>query len=287
MWIKYLINLFPMTLFRKSLATIVFGLLPFIVIGQDATVKTQSGNTDEIITAISLSEQLNEIADEFHSQFEQNPLGLDPSQNKRMMDLFRKAFDKKTLLNNVRETFQKKYNASYADSVVKWINSDSSQKVLHTKKDYFTLQGIRKRVVNKYELEQTPPSQTRKNLIDSLAKKTLAAKSKINANVVMFRSVVKAFSQLSDQRSFSDAQIENFVNNYRMQMSTQMDEEIANELLVMYHNLNNNVLRNYISFYNSEPGQWLTKTTKESIQSAFDSAANHFLESVDKIKSVK
>ncbi|HKK45868.1 MAG TPA: hypothetical protein VJ964_10120 [Balneolaceae bacterium] len=266
--------------------TLIF--LPFSVIGQNTESKAPSDNdADQIINAISLGEQLDETAQEFHSQFEQNPLGLDPSQNTQMMDLFKKAFDKKLLLSDVKDSFEDNFKTEYSDSVLNWINRESSQKVLDTRKTYYTLQGIRQRVVNKYELEQHPPSDDRKDLMDSLAHSTQAAKSEVEANVTMFRAVVKAFSRLSDQRTFSDAQIEGFVGNYRNQISSQMDQEISNQLLVMYHGLDDDVLRKYIAFYNTEAGQWLTDSTTKSMQTAFDAAADRFLNSVDKMDSGK
>lgn len=276
-----------MTFSGKSFAIIILGLLPFCAFGQESNTSNHSEDAGKIINAISLGEQVNETAQEFHSQFEQNPLGLEPAQNKRMMDLFKQVFSQEHLLNDIRHTFEKNYNAEYADSVLNWAQSDSIQKVLDTKKSYYSLQGVRERVVNKYELEQHPPSKERKALIDSLASITAISQSEVEASATMFRAIVKAFSQLSDQRTFNDAQIESFVNNYRNQISSQMDQEINTQFMVMYHGLDSDLLRQYISFYTSRSGQWLKNTTSKSMQSAVEAASDRFLNSIGNIKSDK
>jgi len=268
-----------------SHAIMILSLMPLTLMAQNTATTNHSAKINKIISATSIGLQMNGTTKEFHDQFSQNPLGLNPSTNDQMMNIFKHNFDQKTLVDDAFQTFQDNYNAQYADSVINWIHSKASQQVLHTKQDYYTLQGIRKRVVNKYELEQNPPSQERTNIIDSLAHRTSAAEAEINANVKMFRAVVKAFSRLSDQRTFSDAQIEGFVNNYRSQMNSQMDQEIQKQLLVMYHSIDNQTLKTYSSFYTTEPGKWLNKTTLNSMQEAFDAATDRFLKSVEKINA--
>lgn len=267
-----------------SLTIAILSTLPLIGVAQNTATNNQSETIEKIISAASIGSQMNEKAQDFHDQFLQNPLGLDPSKNDSMMMLFKRHFDQKSLLEDASKTFQDNYNMQYADSVMRWLKSPAGQKVLRTKQDYYSLQGIRKRVVNKYELEQKPPSRERKNIIDSLAQRTSAAEAEVNAEVRMFRAVVKAFSQLSDQRTFSDVQIEGFVNNYRNQIASQMDQEIQKKMLVMYHSIDNNTLKQYSSFYTTESGEWLNKTTLKSMQDAFDAAADRFLKSIKKLK---
>ncbi|MGD8748688.1 MAG: hypothetical protein PVI44_09485 [Balneolaceae bacterium] len=277
-----------MTLISRSITFIFFVLLPFISIGQENTIaKNQSDKIYRIIDETSLGRQLDEWTRDFHSQFSQNPFGLDPNQNKHLMELFLQAFEMDKMLKQVHNSFNQRYNSDHADSVLMWADSNPSREVLETRKEYYTLQGIRNRVVNKYELEQDPPSEERTNLIDSLAHYTAAAKSEVDANAIMFRAMVIAFSKLNNQQSFSDAQVDNFVSNYRDQMASQMNKEVLKKLLVMYHNLDNSVLQKFMVFYKSDAGSWLNTTATESIQSALKAAADRFLNSVDKMKTSK
>jgi hypothetical protein len=106
----------------------------------------------------------------------------------------------------------------------------------------------------------------------------------IESQTILFRSIVSAFSILSKQRTFSEAQIDGIVNNYRLEIENQMENELMQQYLVMYHDLNNETLKKYASFFESDAGSWLDSTSSEALKTAYQNATDRFVESVENME---
>lgn len=265
---------------RTAIVITLFALLPFIAIAQESPTQNDPEIIHKIIEETSVSDELNQPIDELQNQFSQNPFGLPTETNEQMMELYSEVFQPESIMKSIRSTFNEQFNAEYADSVANWLNKPNTQDVHEFKKEFYTLQGIRKRVVSKYELEQNPPGKDRVQLIQSLAQKRAVAETEIEARAVIFRALVTAFGELSDQQSFNSTQIQGIVGNFRNQMRSQIDEQVTNNLMTKYHGLDNDMLQQYISFYETESGQWLTTTASQSKQNALEAAADQFLKSI-------
>ncbi|TYP94737.1 hypothetical protein LX73_0025 [Fodinibius salinus] len=269
------------TLSRILLFLICFAVLPFTTVGQQSEDSDQT--ISDILNNIPLQDIAYEVPDKLHQQFQQNPFGLPAAKNKRMMNLFEQAYQKQALYRDAKKAFQKNYNATYADSVIRWMNMEKSEQVLSKRKEFYTLEGQRKQVVNKYELEQTPPAESRKKLIRKLAENTSAANFKIESNIIIFRSLVSAFNTLNQQRTLGSSQIEGIVGNFRNRVKQQIDQQIQNQLLVMYHGIDGNTLASYAKFYQTPSGKWLKDAITKSIHHAYKQAEERFLSSVESI----
>lgn len=250
---------------------ICLALLPFGSFAQD--IKT-------IMEETSFKERLNEIPQEMYDQFAYNPFNLPTAENKWMIELFKDAFVIDTLMKDAQETFRRNFNSAYADSTIRWFNKKSIQNLLEAEKESYTLQGIRKRVVSKYELEQQPPTDTRKSLIQTLIKYLNTADTELEASSIIFRSFVSAYDELDEQQSFTEAQVDEIVNNFKAQVQSQLNQEIVQRMLVTYHELDDKTLQEYIRFHETDAGNWLSNIQSASFKSAYEAAADRFLNSV-------
>lgn len=265
---------------RLLFFALIFAVIPLVTAAQESGDYTKAEVIDRIFEEIPFEGSLNERPNDLHQEFSQNPLGLPASQNEKMMEVFLQSFTADTLVHHARNAFQRNYNAEHAAAVMDWFPDEDIQTVLDAEREFYTIQGIRKRVVNRYELEQNPPSDARINLINSLAESMGASEAEIEAQLVLFRAIVSAFGELSAQQSFTESQIDGFVQNYRSQIQMQVNQEVSNQLMLTYHGLDNEALQQYQSFYESEAGNWLRETISESIQSAYRTASDSFLESI-------
>lgn len=268
---------------RHFFLTLCLFLLPFITSAQEPDLDSKTEIINYIFEKIPLEEKINEHPRELHKQFSQNPFGLSPSKNNQMMDLFLQAFTADSLVYHAQEVFRDNFDEEKAQSVTKRLNDESIQGVLEAEQEFYSLQGMRKRVVNRYELEQNTPSDERTKLINSLVASMSAAEAEAESQVILFRAIVTAFGKLSDQRTLSDSQIDNFVNNFRNRMQGQVGQELTQQYLLRYHGLDNEVLEQYQSFYESEAGNWLNKNISQGIQTAYQKASDQFLESVQNL----
>lgn len=265
--IRYLFTVFLLT------------VLPFISLAQESSESTQEEHLDKIFEYIPFEGKLNDSPQDLNEQFSQNPFGLSEEDNQQMMDLFLEAFTSDTLVNQAKEIFREKYNAEHAQSTVQKLENGSLEAIYKAEKEFYSLQGIRKRVVNRYEMEQDPASEDRTELMEALVEKMSASDAEIEAQITLFRAIVEAFGALGDQ-SMGQSQIDGFVNNYRGQIEGQVEQEIGNQFLLRYHELDEETLQNYDSFLESEAGSWLSETSSEAVQSAYQQASDQFLESI-------
>lgn len=266
--------------FRSALSAILIIIIPLLATAQGSSVDAKAKLIDHILSEIPLTAELNDAPRDIEAQFSQNPLGLPADKNNRMIDLFAQGFIIDSLETDIEETFSSQFNGDHARSVNSWLDAESTQKVHAAEGTSASLQGARRRVVRMYELEQDPPTEERQNIILSLIEATSAVESAIESQTILFRSIVSAFSILSDQRTFSESQIDGIVDNYRLQIQAEMENEIKNEYLITYYDLDNKVLKEYASFYETEAGNWLNATTTQGIRTAYQNAADRFIESV-------
>ena len=266
---------------RTSLISVLlFAILPFISVAQDSPPQSQVETIDKIIAATSVEEELHSPIEELQTQFSQNPFGLPSDQNEQMMEVYTETFKPDETIKTIRGTFSERYNEEHAKAVLKWLEKETTQQVLEYEKEFYTLQGIRKRIVSKYELEQNPPNQDRQQLLQSLAKTLSAPETEIEARVTIFRAMVNAFSTLSNQQTFGSRQVDTFANNFRNQIRPQIDQQVVNQFLVKYHGLDAAALKEYSSFFSTEAGKWLANTTSQSIDAALKESSDRFLSDI-------
>lgn len=271
------------TLSRRLVFALCLFLVPSFVIAQKTSADSDQQVTRQLFDKVSFGEMLEQIPQEMHTQFSQNPFGLNPSQNNKMMDQFSRAFKLQPLLADAREAFQKNYNPTYGEDAAEWMNSPNGKKILKAEEEFYTLQGIRKRIVNKYELEKDPPAEERIQMIQDLAQSRSAAESEVESKAIIFRGLITAFGKLNPQQTFNDAQIDGFVSNFRNQIQSQIDQSKTQEFMLMFHGLNNKVLRQYLEFCQSKPGAWLYTSSSKSMHAAYQSATDRFLKSIQQL----
>lgn len=273
-----------MKLLHRTILSVCIFMIPILSAAQPQTDKADTSVIDSLLKEIPFESRLQQAPKDIEMQFAQNPLGLPAEKNERMIELFADGFVIDSLMHDVKRVFHDRYNDQYADRLASWLNSSSTQKVHEAEENSNTLQGARRSVVRMYELEQDPPSKEREKVISSLMDATSSVENAIESQTILFRSIVSAFSILSDQRTFSETQIEGIVSNYRMEIENQIENDLKQQFLVMYYNLENETLRAYTSFYESDAGSWLDSTTTEAVTTAYRNATDRFVKSVEQMQ---
>lgn len=263
-----------------SLLCFSFLILPAILAAQSSADISETEAINRIFDEIPVEERLKETPQNLYALLSQNPFGLQHSQNEQLLEQYENHFLSDAPLNHAREAFSNSYDTESIDAVLNWFQTEESQTVLGAQKEFYTLQGVRKRVVNQYELEKNPPADSRIQLINELSQAMSAVETEVESQVIIFRAAVSAFGELNNQQSLTPAQIEGAVNNFRYQIQSQVDREITNQLLTQYHGLEDEKLQKQVAFYKTDPGKWLSRTMSESIHSAYRTAADNFLDSV-------
>lgn len=268
-------------LFSRSftaLVLIIFAAIP--ALAQSVSDESQV-LANQLAEHLALSHKISEVPENIRVQFEQNPLQLPAEKNKRMLRHFDKAYDSNLLLNDFKSTLAEKMAGPYQPEISEWLNSKSTQAITDKRQDYYTLQGKRKRIITMYELDQNPPSSERTDLIASLTDTTSVTESTVESSVIILRSILQAVSRLSERQTFTNPQIDGIANNFRSQINEQVSQELTNQSTVLFHSMKTDTLTEYISFWGTEPGQWLDEAISESIQAAYKAGADRFLKALE------
>lgn len=273
-----------MKLPHRTVLSVLLFFIPLLSTAQQPTDASNAALIDSLLMEIPFESRLEAAPKDIEMQFAQNPLGLPAQKNERMIELFAEGFVIDSLMQDVEKIFNSRYTGEHAGALKSWLNSASAQKVHEAEEASHTLQGARQRIVRMYELEQEPPSQKREEIISSLLKASSLVEMAIESQTILFRSIVSAFSILSEQRTFSEAQIDGIVNNYRLEIENQMESELMQQYLVMYYDLNNETLKKYASFFESDAGSWLDSTSSEAMKTAYQNATDRFVESVENME---
>lgn len=236
---------------------------------------------DQLVRQLALREQLKEAPDNIRMQFEQNPLNLSAQKNERMLELFSKAYKSKRLLEDFKSALQQELTDERAVVLSQKLDTPAVQAVTDAQQEFYTLQGKRKRIVTKYEMEQQAPSPERRAAISALVDTTSAAAGSVESSIVILRSVIKALGRLSEQHRFTDRQIDTVAENFRTQMEAGAFQQTRERLMVTYYNVDIEALDQYVAFMQSDTGQWLDKVLSLSIQSAYETASERFLQAVE------
>lgn len=267
------------SVFRYLFILLIALYLPHAAEAQTITT-ADSSPVDMLVEKMSVNQQLSEVPEEIRLQFEQNPMQLPAETNQQMLKQFDEAYANDLMVDDFKSGMRQKLDDQQQE-LSQWLNNDYTQSITDARKLYYTLQGKRQRVVTRYEMDQNPPSEQRIKLINTLTGTTSVAQSSVESSVIILRSVIKALGKLSKQQNFSDAQVNAIAANFRTQMQSQAGDLLNRQQLVMFHQVPDEALQNYITFWGTDTGQWLDKTISQSMQAAYQQAADRFLQSVN------
>lgn len=272
-----------MSLYRLFYTVFLFICVPLVSIAQQPAAPSQTSDIQAVVDAIPFKEILEESPKDLKRQFSQNPFGISSSQNKQLTTLFSEVFHPDSLLQTARKKFINSFDASYVDATLATLTSNPIESILKTESDFYTIQGIRKRIITKYELEQDKPSKERISIIKNLIKQRRAKETEIESQTILFRTWITATNKISNNLTLSSTQIEGIVNNFKNRMQMQLADELVNNYLVMYHRIDNDTLKEYVDFYASENGTEFKEAIATSIHTALDTASKQFIDSVESL----
>jgi hypothetical protein len=266
------------------LAIFIFCLLfPFQGFAQESSNVKNGSDIDRILDLVSVEQTLTELPKDLKNQFSQNPFGISASKNKQLVQLFSEAYHADSLSNIVHRSFKKKFNSGYSDAVLSVLQSDKIKPILTSESNFYTVQGIRKQIVTKYELEQDEPTQERISIIKEVIEHSSAKESQVESQTILFRSFVLGTDAISSRLSLSEAQTDGIINNFKNRLQMQVEDELVNNYLVMYHGLEDNRLSKFADFYTTEAGTEFKKSLSDAIHTAFREASDRFISSVESL----
>ncbi len=265
-----------MTVGKTTRFIILLGiLLPSVGFAQ-----SPSPLINQLARQMALKNKLKEDPGAIREEFKQNPLKLPAQKNKHLLHVFSKAYTAQRLITDFKASLEQKMTDQYRPEVSKWLHKPSTQAVVNAQQDNFTLQGKRKRVVAMYEIEQHPPSAERMHLFAALSDTTKARQTFVESNIIILRSVIRSIGYVSQKHQFNKTQRMIIIRSFRKQMLSELPKQEEERLAVMYHTVKTQSLKDYLSFFETDTGQWLSKAINQSMQAAYKAGAKRFLQAM-------
>lgn len=266
------------------LAILIFCLFfPFIGFAQKSSEVEKNTDIDRILNLVPIKQTLSELPKDLKNQFLQNPFRISDSKNDKLIKLFSEAYHVDSLLKISRERFKENFNPDYTDSVLNSLTSDKIKPALNSEAEFYTIQGIRKKIVTKYELEQNPPSEERTSIIKDLIEQSSAKESAIASQKIIFRSLVLGTDAISSKLNLNKTQINSIINNFNSRLQMQLEDELVNNYLVMYHKIPNDLIKHYTNFYATKAGSEHKESLHEAIHTAFQEASNQLISEIESL----
>lgn len=269
--------------YTRSTIFICFLLLPFLGFAQESSTSNKGNNIDQILELLPVQQTLNNIPKDLEQQFTQNPFGISASKNEQLIELFNETYNADSLSKIVHKNFKESFDPGYSDSVLSTLDSETIKPILNTEADFYTVQGIRKQIVTKYELEQDEPSQERISIIKDIIDHSSAKESEIESQTILFRSLVIGTDAISSKLSLSETQIDGVLDNFKNRLQMQLEDELVNNYLVMYHGLEDRQLKKYADFYATEAGTEFKEALNKAIHTAFQEASDRFITNAESL----
>jgi hypothetical protein len=272
-----------MNLNSRSFYCLIVCILFYFPLNALAQTSTDANPSlaDTITSDFAIAEKIKEAPHDLQLQFEQNPLSLAPEKNEQILNHFSEAYKSELLIKDFKSALQQKLNGEWIETISQKLQTPAIQTITNAQQQFYTLQGKRQGVVTKYEMEQTPPTEERTSTIQALADTTSMASEFVESSIVILRPLLESLMKESQQRTFSEAQLDAITSNFRAQMQSQATNQSSTDLLITFHHVDGEVLRKYVSFMQSQPGQQLNKVISESMRSAYQQAADRFSASVN------
>jgi len=277
------------TFFGKVSIFICLYFFPFQLLAQTSTdtvnhsldpQHTKVEIIDSLLARYGLGQTVEQVPNTLAGQFEQNPIGIEESLNNMIIEAFEDSFNPDSMQQTVKNTIIKRYQPALADSNWQWSQKKSIQNILQKKREFNTLQGYRKQVVGMYEMEQNPPSEIRIMLVESLRETKNITQYLTDSYGIIFRSFLQSIDTLSLRHNFTEGQMDSFVSNYKTQIRSEINSSVKDDYLVTYHEISQDDLNMYIAFWETDAGQWFNKTYYQSLITAYQKAAERFIENV-------
>ena len=269
--------------YSRSTIFIFCLLFPFLGLAQDSSNPKNSTDIDRIFNLVPVKQMLTELPKDLKNQFTQNPFQISASKNSKLVRLYGEAYHADSLLKMARKSFKENFDANYANSVLTTLESDKIKPVLNAEAEFYTLQGTRKQIVTKYELEQNKPSEEYISIIKDLIEQSSAKKSALESQTILFRSLVIGTDAISNNLNVSETQVNSIVNNFKNRLQMQLEDELVDNYLVMYHGLDNDRIRHYANFYTTEAGTEFKESLNEAVHTAFKKASEQLISNIESL----
>lgn len=130
-------------------------------------------------------------------------------------------------------------------------------------------------------LERHMPPATRLEMLQQLDELTGGTEAEIERRIRVHRGAIEALNLLApEEERLSEGQIDQVLQETRSKLQAPLRNQSLVNLLFTYRSADDQELADYVAYWKSESGQWLTRTTRESLSAGIIHGLDTAIETV-------
>lgn len=240
-------------------------LLAFVlVLPVEAQNLDKPAAIDTLLAHSKMSNQLGSMSEGFGRSVGQMSLELDSTLQQTFIEEGVAAFDSTKLVGHVRDYFAEHYREDLALETTRQLQSGLAQSIDSTSRSNIQPEELRQYAQG---LRANPPAQSRVQLIQRMSEAQQATQFYVDNIMGMNRAIAQA-AEILDSGS---AQAQTLPDSTLVRRSAQNMALIS--FLYMYERVPRETLEEYVSFFESEAGQWYVTTYSAAINHAVKQAS--------------
>jgi len=245
-----------------SFCTFLFAFV--LVLPAEAQNLYKPAAIDTLLAHSKMSDQLGSMSEGFGRSVRQMSLQLDSTQQQSLIKQGVAAFDSTKLIGHVRDYFAEHYREDLAVETTRQLQSGLVQSIDSRSRSDIQPEDLRQYAQG---LRANPPAQSRVQLIQRMSKAQQATQFYVDNIMGMNRAIAQA-AEIVDSGS---AQAQALPDSTLIRRSAQNMALIS--FLYMYERVPQETLEEYVSFFESEAGQWYVTTYSAAINHAIKQAS--------------
>lgn len=247
---------------RQCLSTLFFALI--LVLPAEAQSLDQSAAIDTLLTYSKVSDQLGNMSEGFEQSASQMNLQLDPTQQRTLIEQGTAAFDSTRLVGYVKGHFAEHYQEELATEAICQLRSRLAESIESALQADIEPVELRQYAQG---LRTNPPAQERLQLMQRMSRAQQAPQFYFDNIMGLSRAVAEAAGAIND----TPVQDQSLPDSSMIRRNAQNMALVS--FLYMFKDVPLEALEGYVSFFESEAGQWYVTTYSSAINRAIEQAS--------------
>jgi hypothetical protein len=229
---------------------------------------------DEIFFLSGLEAQLELVGESLGEAIGPQIQHLPPAQGQALESALRREFGADTLQREVEKHLERAYQAQHAARVLQWLRSPLGRRI--AKLDLAAARPEGAVALEQYArtLGTRPPPALRVSLIQQLDAATGMTDFTVEAALTSaLATALGANGALPPVTRGAESEIRAAVEAQRAALRPEIETMITTSMLYSYQSLQDDELRRYIDFSNSEAGRWYHESVKRALLDTLEGAS--------------
>ena len=221
-----------------------------------------------IAEAIELT-GLRRLTDEIASSAREAAFGLDDGPTSELLaDAMSKGFASERIYRAAETTFREQASSMRLGAALEWLRSPFARRMERAE----SLAGDASLQTYLKQLESAPPSAERVELLLRLDRASGTSEAAVEMQAAMMTAFLQGMSPSGPETEHA---IEHAVEGARPKLARKTRNRIQLSLHFMYRDISDTELAQYVTYLESENGEWLSRLLLKSLFAAMEEGARH------------